>query len=179
MRNYQRLMGVAGLLLGLAGMAAGQDAKGQEGKGQDPNKSARRLETITWNPVDHKLTWTVTKGTLDSGKFQSKEKTTYEINMDSATMTLNGEGRRFSKREAVSVHALMDLVAKYAAESTMWWDAGHGDPVDGSGDQQKVDGEGPFLPEHPGRSRPGTRSIPISTEKPQLPVVRIVSRTIE
>ena len=50
--------------------------------------------------------------------------------MDSATMSFNGNGRRFSKTEAANVHQLMNLVAKYAAESTFWWEAGQGEPVD-------------------------------------------------
>ena len=99
----------------------------------DSAKTALRLEAVTWNPVDHKLTWTVAKGNVDSnGKFQSTEKASYEINMDAATMRVAGKDRRFDRAEAVSVHALMDLVAKYAAESTVWWEAGKGQPVNES-----------------------------------------------
>lgn len=86
-------------------------------------KSARRLEAVTWNPADHKLSWTVTNG-------KEGVKTTFEIDMDEATMSLNGEDRRFSRDEAVRVHALMNVVARYAAESTVWWEAGEGVPVD-------------------------------------------------
>ena len=62
------------------------------------SKTALRLESVTWNPVDHKLTWAVAKGSLDpDGHFQEKQTTetsTYEINMDEATMMFNGAPRR-------------------------------------------------------------------------------------
>ena len=52
--------------------------------------------------------------------------------MKAATMTLNGEVRRFSKEEAAHVHAVMNFVSRYAAESTVWWEAGQGEPLQGS-----------------------------------------------
>jgi hypothetical protein len=105
-------------------------AVGQQGGADQREKPVRRLEAITWNPVEHKLTWTVSQGSMKGkGNFVESEKFSYEIDMDAATMSTSGEGRRFSKSEAASVHALMDLVAKYAAESTVWWDAGEGEPI--------------------------------------------------
>src|SRR4051812_43163330 len=97
----------------------------------DDGKEALRLDTVTWNPVDHSLKWSVSKGSLDSrGKFQSSNQTmSYEIDMDAAVMTVKGERRGFSKMEAVTVRRLMDMVAKYAAESTVWWDEGQGEPL--------------------------------------------------
>jgi hypothetical protein len=109
---------LAACTLASAAMAAGEEAR------------ARRLESVTWSPRNHKLTWTVSEGTADDkGEFKGNSKITYEIDLDAATMELNGEGRRFSKAEAVRVHALMDVVAKYAAESTVWWEAGEGEPL--------------------------------------------------
>src|SRR5437868_3956963 len=104
----------------MASLAVGQD-----------DKPARRVESVTWNAIDHKLTWLISQGSVNgSGKFQANDVATYVIDMDEATMTFKGEGRRFSRSEAVSVRSLMDLVAKYAAESTLWWDAGEGEPID-------------------------------------------------
>ena len=102
------------------------------------DKPVRRLEGVTWNPAEHKLTWTVASGKMAEGKFEARERFTYEIDMDAAVMTTNGQDRRFSKQEAVRVHALMDMVAKYAAESTIWWDAGEGEPVDGKSRDKSV-----------------------------------------
>lgn len=113
---------------------------------QEPK--ARRLESVTWNPAEHKLTWVVSHGTRDaSGKFTSTKQETYNINMAEATMMFNGDTRRFSPQEAKNVHMLMDLVAKYAIESTVWWDQGQGEPVGGS---EKVRSE-----KNPGKSDPG------------------------
>jgi len=36
-------------------------------------------------------------------------------------MKANGEGRSFDKDEAESVHLLMDVISRYAVESTVWW----------------------------------------------------------
>ena len=106
-------------------------ACGQEGK-------ARRLETVTWSPTEHKLTWVVASGDMDEGKFKSKGKLSYVIDLDKATMQFNGENRGFSKNEAANVHALMDLVAKYAVESTVWWDDGQGDKLDKKPDRNNT-----------------------------------------
>ena len=133
---------------------------------------ARRLESITWSPGNHKLTWTISEGTADAkGAFKGTSKVTYEIDMDAATMELNGEGRRFSKAEAVRVHALMDVVSKYAAESTVWWEAGEGEPLS-ERDKSLIDNERknrktPHRLPKPRRepSEPGVRMIRISAEK--------------
>jgi hypothetical protein len=107
---------------------------------QQDSKVVLRLDAVTWNPTEHRLTWSVAKGTLDAdGKFQkSNPPVTYEIDMDAAVMSLNGEGRRFSRAEAVRMRPLMDILTRYAAESTVWWDQGEGEPLDGSGGR-KVD----------------------------------------
>jgi hypothetical protein len=126
-----RVLGIT--LLAACTFATAAIAAGEETR-------ARRLESVTWSPGNHKLTWTVSEGTADTkGSFKGTTKITYEIDMDAATMELNGEGRRFSKAEAVRVHALMDIVAKYAAESTVWWEAGEGEPLTDK-DKSTIDG---------------------------------------
>jgi hypothetical protein len=118
-------------------------AVGQQGDAAQQEKPMRRLESVTWNPIEHKLTWTVSQGSMKGkGNFVESEKFNYEIDMDAATMSTSGEDRRFSKSEAASVHALMDLVAKYAAESTVWWDAGEGQRIP-KDSKPKIDGERP------------------------------------
>ncbi|MDP2996949.1 MAG: hypothetical protein Q8N47_05630 [Bryobacterales bacterium] len=113
-----RILGVMALL------AAGAVVYGAEAK------SPRRLESITWSPSDHKLSWVISSGTKDTaGKYKPVKSQTYNIDMSAATMTLNGEGRRFSRDEAKNVQVLMDLVSKYAVESTVWWDQGQGTPL--------------------------------------------------
>jgi hypothetical protein len=65
------------------------------------------------------------------------------INPESATMKFKGESRGFSEGESESVRRLMDLVGRYAVESTIWWEQGlgerldeHGNPIPG---QKKPD----------------------------------------
>ena len=140
MYAYRNLFYVTVLTLSLVSTVGAQEEK------EARKRQARRLESVTWSPADHKLTWTVIEGALRDGKFEPGKKLAFEINMDAATMHASGEDRRFSKQEAASVHRLMDLVAKYAAESTLWWEAGEGEPLSGDGNSSKVDRK-----EHDGR----------------------------
>ncbi|HWR50914.1 MAG TPA: hypothetical protein VN428_07385 [Bryobacteraceae bacterium] len=97
-------------------------------------QASRRLESVTWNSVKHQLTWVIEKGEKPEGAgFKPNSQSKYEINMDKATMSFNGESRGFSKEEAANVHMLMDLVSKYAIDSTVWWDQGQGMKLDENG----------------------------------------------
>jgi hypothetical protein len=120
-----------------------QDPHEGQGGAQRGGKAPRRLESVTWNSVKHQLTWVISKGEANGKaapeKTPEKGQDRYEINMDNATMTYNGEVRRFSKEEASNVHMLMDLISKYAVDSTIWWDQGQGQKLDGDG--RPVDGD--------------------------------------
>jgi len=130
----------------MALLAAGAVVNGAE------DKPPRRLESITWSPSDHKLSWVISSGTKDTaGKFKPVKSQTYNIDMSAATMTLNGEGRRFSRDEAKNVQVLMDLVSKYAVESTVWWDQGQGTPL-GKENKNETD----VNQQQPRRTRPVT-----------------------
>lgn len=99
---------------------------------KDDVKGSRRLESVTWNSVKHELTWVISKGVKNTGtNYKPQSTENYLINMDDATMSVNGEIRRFSKEEAANVHVLMDVIAKYAVDSTVWWDEGQGEPLNG------------------------------------------------
>jgi hypothetical protein len=82
----------------------------------------------------------ISKGEKKEGAaYKALGSASYLINMDDATMTFSGEVRRFSKEEAANVHVLMDLIAKYAVDSTVWWDDGQGTPVNGDGKTKEPD----------------------------------------
>jgi hypothetical protein len=113
---------------------------------EDKNNSRisfRRLESFTWDSVQHQLKWDISKGEKRENGYQPRSRDRYEINMDKATMTVNGESRRFSEDEAANVRTLMDFISKYAVESTVWWESGEGEPVDG-----------PYAPPRPEKRRP-------------------------
>jgi ABC-type oligopeptide transport system substrate-binding subunit len=86
------------------------------------------LASVTWNPVTHELTWEVSKG--GAGEPAGTEH--YSISLDQATMTYGGKTRRFSQEEATNVRLVMDVIARYAADSTVWWEKGKGEPADGA-----------------------------------------------
>jgi hypothetical protein len=99
------------------------------------SQTPRRLESLTWNSVNHTLLWDVSTGnakTEDASAYRPVTTDHFKIDMDKATMTYNGESRRFSEDEAGNVRSLMDAISKYAVESTIWWEQGQGDPVDGT-----------------------------------------------
>lgn len=118
-------------------MDGGQDIHGAQQPRSDSDaqgkadKTPRRLESVTWNSVKHELTWVIAKGEKQGTSFKPTASDSYAISMDNATMTFNGETRRFSKEEAANVHMLMDVISKYAVDSTVWWDDGQGEPVNG------------------------------------------------
>ncbi len=103
--------------------------RGAEGK---TDRSPRRLESVTWNSNKHELTWVISKGEkkTEDGTYKPLGSNTYVINLGKATMTFNGESRGFSKQEAVNVHAILDVISRYAIESTIWWDQGQGQRPD-------------------------------------------------
>jgi hypothetical protein len=89
----------------------------------------RRLESVTWDPVHHQLQWIISKGKMEGSQFKSETRDAYQIDIDNATMSFSDETRRFSKDEAKAVHQLLDVLARYAAESTIWWERGQGEVV--------------------------------------------------
>lgn len=114
---------------------AGQGCAQQRAPEAKPDRAPRRLESVTWNSVKRELSWVISKGERDSqsGAYKPLSTQTYLINMDRATMSFNGETRGFSKQEAINVLALLEIVAKYAIESTIWWDRGYGQRLDEKG----------------------------------------------
>ena len=67
MNTFHILFASALLTLTVSAIAAAQE-----------NRPARRLEAVTWNPVEHRLTWTVVDGSLgEKGKFEGGKKTTF------------------------------------------------------------------------------------------------------
>jgi hypothetical protein len=131
------------MLLGLVVPCVGQEAAkapGEQGGKVDSSPGApadaakmRRLETVTWNPVSEELTWVVSLGNGDRGSYSPGEKKSYVIRIPRATMTFGGETRGFSKQEADHVQVLIDVISRYAIESTLWWEHGQGVKLDDKG----------------------------------------------
>lgn len=156
MRAFVTLGIVTALALPAIGCAQEHNAAQDRGKAMDgapdpgageEHKSAakdhlpRRLETVTWNSVKHELTWVISKGEKAGSTYKALGTQNYEISMDDATMTFSGDTRRFSKEEAANVHVLMDVISKYAVDSTVWWDEGQGEPVNGNPKKENKDKE--------------------------------------
>jgi hypothetical protein len=125
-------------------------------------ESPRRLESVTWNSVKHELTWVISSGDKGGGAlYRPDASQNYQISLDEATMSFDGETRRFSRQEASNVHVLMDLIAKYAVDSTVWWEDGQGEPVNGREPK-----------EQPAPSQP-----PVPGDDESVAVLRVAART--
>jgi hypothetical protein len=158
--------GVRSLLSAKADNAKTASWKRIEGKG---TTKARRLESITWNSVDHHLIWEVSKGEKDGDNYKANGNDRYDINMDNATMTVNGESRRFNAKEAANVRILMDFISKYALESTLWWENGEGDPVDGKNAPKAPDRQAPDRQQDPKEKEGSIGSKVLRVIKLQIP----------
>jgi hypothetical protein len=168
--------GLAALIL-VAGAVSAQSgdaaSTGKSEKGEGPQSTPgttqqlRRIEAVTWNPVTDELTWVVSAGVGSSGSYKAESSMTYLIHLGSATMVFNGQRRRFGADEADNVRILIDVLGRYAAESTIWWEAGMGQKVDDA---------------NPGPGQEGEKETkPQSKPKPSLtpPGIPLVVRTPE
>jgi hypothetical protein len=102
---------------------------------KEPGEKQKQLVSVTFNLLDFKLRWDLAEGTVDDkGEFRiDKLLGQQEINPDEATMTVNGETRKFSEREASSLRRMLATLARYCAESTIWFEEGNGEPVNKPG----------------------------------------------
>ena len=105
-----------------------QPDRPQQGNGA--SESVHRLEFVTWDPAKCELVWEVTTGTRNGDHYTPSQRATYRIDMDAAVMRVGAERRGFDKDEATNVHLLMDMISRYAAESTVWWENGFGVKID-------------------------------------------------
>jgi hypothetical protein len=112
-----------------------------------PEVRLRRLESFTWNPVTQEFTWVLSTGDLNSNGYSATKQETYVIHMDAATMRVGSEDRHFDPQEAAQVGKVMDLICRYALESTIWWENGGG----------KTD--------HPAKPQPGATPTPTPTDQ--------------
>lgn len=114
---------------GVAGLAqtAGTTPQADRERPRDEQSRAaevRKLESVSWNPVTRELTWVVS--TAKPAAPEDASKNTYVIRMDQALMKFEGEGRRFDPEEARNVQTLLNVLSRYAVESTLWWENGQG-----------------------------------------------------
>jgi hypothetical protein len=113
--------------LACAAVACAADPPQQQVKAPDaPSKQVKKLGTVTWHPDTHKLSWVVQKGTMVNGQFVSNSEERYEVSPEDAFMAYGEEHRGIDSDEAVSLHRLLDTLALYCAQSTVWWDQGQG-----------------------------------------------------
>jgi hypothetical protein len=175
--------GLAGLIL-VAGTVSAQSgdaaSTGKSETGDGPQSTPgttqqlRRIEAVTWNPVTDELTWVVSAGVRSSGSYKPESSITYLIHLGSATMVFNGERRGFGADEADNVRILIDVLGRYAAESTIWWEAGMGQKLDdvNPGPGQKGEKETKPQPKpKPSLNPPGIPLVvrtPESNSKPPL-----------
>lgn len=99
----------------------------------------RRLESVSWNPVRSELTWMLSIWDPTISTEQPAGHEQYVIHLDKAVMQFQEESRNFDSDEAKHVRSIMDLISRYALESTVWWGRGGGTPEDHNGDASPQD----------------------------------------
>jgi hypothetical protein len=125
------------LLLTSLGRAEGNGASAEQPPAEPapaPEKPVkvvfRRLESVSWNPVSTELTWMLSVWDPAVSTEQPAGQEKYVIHLDRAVMEFQEETRGFDTDEAKRVRSLMDLISRYALESTVWWGRGGGTPED-------------------------------------------------
>lgn len=98
---------------------------------QAQEEKPRRLEGFHYDAQTHHLGWTISQGHLDErGEYVMEVfLPDLDISLDEAVMKVGDEERRFSRGEAAGVQRLLEFLARYCTESTIWWDEGKGEPV--------------------------------------------------
>jgi hypothetical protein len=109
---------------GASRVAPGTPKPAQPEAGQGVDVKLRRLESLSWNPVTQEMTWVLSTGTLGAKGYTPTKQESYVIHMDQATMSVAGKDRHFDPAEADAVGKVMDLLCRYALESTIWWEHG-------------------------------------------------------
>jgi hypothetical protein len=111
--------------------AAGDKEGTPGGTVGDQDTPAKRVSSVTWNAQTGKLEWVVQSGVERNGDFvPSSQEDHYEIAPEQAIMAFQGQQRGFTDQEASWLQGLLHVLTVYCAESTIWWDQGHGVPMD-------------------------------------------------
>ena len=180
-------------LLALPAIGCAQEGRRAQDQERAPNRRAaqqdepqeaespRRLESVTWNSVKHDLTWVISSGDTNSGTlYRRAASENYQISLDEATMSFDGETRRFSREEASNVHVLMDLIGKYAVDSTVWWEDGQGEPVNGREPKEQRTPAKPPKPSDSDDDNVAVLRVAVRTPAPSdLPALRREIRRLE
>jgi hypothetical protein len=155
--------------LGQAQESGGNAERRPTQPGPTPEKPVkvvlRRLESVSWNPVRAELTWVLSVWDTDISTDRPAGEERYVIHLDKAMMEHEGESRSFDTDEAKHVRSLVDLISRYAVESTVRW--GRGEASRGE-DQVTPSPKDPGLPkpkEAPdgGQApKPGPEATPIA-----------------
>ena len=178
-------------LLALPAIGCAQNRRSAQNQERAPNlvpaqqeqpeaEASRRLESVTWNSIKHQLTWVISNGEKTDGTlYRAGASDNYQISLDDATMSFSGETRRFSRDEASNVHVLMDLIAKYAVDSTVWWEDGQGEPTNGRQPQQQRSPAKPAPPADDDESVAVLRVTAWKTAPADLPALRLEIKRLE
>ena len=152
------------VLCSLATAAFAADPKPAAARSSLPEDSqVKKLGSVTWDVMNHKLVWKVQKGSIVNGEFVLASEEEYAVSPDEATMAKSQEQRGFGEDEAVALHRLLDTLSLYCAESVVWWDRGQGGPL-------KPSSKPTTKPDQPVDSKPVKVNSEEQKEKPKYHV---------
>ena len=155
--------------LGKAQVTGGSAEQPPPEPGPSPEKPVkvvfRRLESVSWNPVRAELTWllSVWDPAVNTERPAGQER--YVIHLDKAVMEFQEQARGFDTDEARRVRSLMDVISRYALESTVWWGRGGGSAPEDPVTPSPKDGDGSNPKDAPGsedQHKPALKGTPIA-----------------
>lgn len=84
-----------------------------------PAGTLRRLESLTWNPMQLELSWVVSVWDLANTE-APRDLERYIIHMDTKQMELNGKAHSFEAADQ-NLSEVLDLISAFSMKSTAWW----------------------------------------------------------
>ena len=84
-----------------------------------PAGRLRRLESVTWNPMQLQLSWVVSVWDLSNTEVPC-DLEHYIVHIDTKQIELNGKAHSFEAADD-NLGAVLDLISAFSMKSTAWW----------------------------------------------------------
>ena len=92
---------------------------------QEPKKEERvvgLLKSWIWNGEDSSISWVVSESKISKeGKSLAMTEKKYRVNIQEATMTVDGKTRNINSYESLLVRRNLEIIALYLIDCVDWW----------------------------------------------------------
>lgn len=112
-----RQIGIAAVLLVAVSIISFSNAAPSQ------QQRARRIETVSLDPVAHIISWRYSVGTYKDGVYEIESLTTLEVNLDKGTMNDGRHEAKITPQFHDDASDILEAMASLAAIWTDGWDA--------------------------------------------------------